>query len=410
MKKAARSIQSDKIFQIYARIFFTKAISDLVIGSFLIIFIFRTTQSIVATVFCMLLYLFGLFIGTIIAALLSKRANFLTTVQSSFFLTGVIFIAIATSISFAPQFIPFLIFLYGFPVGLYFISQHQFQTTLINTIEERQSLIFSVFGVSRIMATILPIVAGVAILYGGYELVFAAVGIIYMLAAAVPLQLKLKAPDTFSIKEFQQIMNNPYMPKYLLFVFVAAAMNEVRNLAFLLIPFFFLLKSEVNIGLLLSGIALSSGIVTWIFRNAQRHITTKYSILGGIFITIVNLGFGIIWTPLALIIRSILLPIGEIFYIPQSDADEYTAIHAVIGKSKSVGLELLLLREAAFFVARAFATIIFLAAYDATGQNYMIIAQVIMIMLAIWPLVTFLLRIRLIEHIESLIKRAEQIH
>jgi hypothetical protein len=401
MKQFRKTIRNDTIFRSYARIFFTKATSDLIIGSFFIIFIYRATGSVIATAFCLLLYTLGLFIGTLIAVLLSKRINFLGVIQASFFLLGIVFIAVATSIKLDPSFIPFLLFINGIPVGLYFLGQHQFQTALIHDDKERHSLLFSVFGISRILATILPVVSGFFIFYGGYSIVFAAVGVIYILASILPFKVSLKKVDTFSFSEFQALFKNKYLPAYSLLTFVSASINELRNLSFLLIPFFFLRESEFNLGILISVIALSSGIITWLFKDAKRDVTAKYSVIGGIFISIINFLFGFFWNPLSLIIRSLLLPIGEIFYIPQSDADEYTAIHAVIGKSKQLSIELLLVREATFLAARIWATILFLAAFQASGQNYILLAQIVMIILAIWPLVTFLLRSRLIHHIEK---------
>lgn len=367
------------------------SISELLIGSFFVIFVYKTTYNIELTLLALALYYFGLLVGCIIGYVLNLHET--RYVSIAFMLLGILYLITATFYSSVSTAILIFVFIYSTILGIYFLGQNLILMDDLKDESKRHSFFFAAGSIIKILSIFLPVFSGFLISEYGYVGIFATAGILLLLAGFVPFSKTKRIKRANVFETFSQIWARKGPRGYLRFLAGSSLIDELRNISLFLVPFFLLGKSEFAIGLLISAAALISAIGAFLMRNKKNKQTRIYGLIGTVFISFFNLLLGVVWSGFSLVLRSFGISISETIMNPQIANDDLALNENLMRNIDKDDLEpYLLIKEIIFFLSRITALLIYTAIFWFVERDYVSVSRILVVLFAFWPTAGFVIR------------------
>lgn len=355
---------------------------ELLIGGFFAIFIYRVTNDFRAVVIGQLIYYVGVSFGYLLVSKVVHRLGYSTSIKLSFLIQALTYLLASTLFSELSGYIYIFSFSYGVAHGVFFCASNLLQLAAIPRSSQRQTM-YLLEGVIGFFGAIFPVIAGIVIVSSGYRELLVMSGLIMLVAVAFPAKAKLPKPDKFHFRELRLTTKLAGFTAYVYTLLVESFVEHLRNVALIMIPFLLLGKSELNVGLLASAIAIISSITAISLRS--RRNTDRFGIWSAWLFFPLNLILGLAWNAYGVALRALLMPFGLVFYNSVARTYQFENMHTLLGHHLNEdGIELQIIRELTLFSGRLLASITFLILLG-LDVSFEQICRLIIIVFAIWP-------------------------
>lgn len=355
---------------------------DLTIGGFFSIFAYRVTGDFTSVVITLLLVHIGLMIGYLFISRIMHVAGYNISIKLSFAVQAVTYILAGLMYEQIEQFIFVMSIAYGIGQGIFFCSTNLFQLAAISDQNRRQDF-YLLEGILGLVGAIFPSVAGFLIVSSGYRDLMFLAGVIMVIAVVVPTRAKLPKPDKLNLRELYLTTKLNGFTIYVYTLLLESFVEHLRNLSFILVPFLLLGRSELNVGLLATGITFVSSALAIYVRN--RKEVDRYGIWAAWLFLPLNLLLGTFWNGYFVSLRALLMPVGLVFYNSVARTYQFGNMYTLLGHHLNEdGIELQVIRETTLFVGRVLGAATFLILLS-MNMEFEQICRLIIVIFAIWP-------------------------
>ena len=185
----------------YVQFVTARNVIEFIVGSFFVIFIFRSTDSFELAVLGVMAYYVGIAAGYVIPMNLAHRIGYVNSYRLSFLVMALVFTY--SSVFFEQVKTMPLLFsmLYGLGSGTFFSTNNLFLLGAFHR-NEREPIFFLSQGIKAILGTVFPIVTGLLIVSNGYRDSFIMAAAVCYAAMLLPNRAKTPPADKFNRRNF----------------------------------------------------------------------------------------------------------------------------------------------------------------------------------------------------------------
>lgn len=244
-----------------------------VYGLYYGIFLYKNTFSLSVLALDGLLGGFGTWLGYMMGAIAIKKLGYGCCLKIAFGLWAVVSFGTAAAAHHIAEWFMVIAIFKTLPAGICAAACDAIMLREIRN-DSRGSFLQIKLGLEFLVAVILPATVGALIRYTqGYELAFVVAGFVYCLAFLIPV--KLPRPELhFTLKELGGVFKRPLYTLHATNRTLGAGFNQINAFALMIVPFL-MLKDEMKMGLLTSGVALVACVVSFAAPKIKAHRKLK---------------------------------------------------------------------------------------------------------------------------------------
>lgn len=300
---------SDLTSQFYFfRILF--GVVDIIVNSFYAILIFKTFNNATNIFIDTLVVVIAMWVGFIVGSFLISYLGYIGSFKLSFLLISITSIFIALTLNyFSTLFIVFAI-LRGFSRGLFWSTHNVYILKEFNLYKRNRTL-SNILSFNAIFSIILPLLIGSTLTYqGDYSLIFILGGLVSFLTIIPKWRYNKYIHSKVKLSEFREIIKDKRFNTYSLLIGAYQGIETSLVISFLLIPFLFI-KEEFGVGIYMAIFNFISAFLIFTLRNSKLEKSKRGALIGSIINLIGNSLLSLVWTFPMLIIRNILVTLGN---------------------------------------------------------------------------------------------------
>lgn len=377
-----------------------QTIADIFVFSFFTILLYKQTNSFLVLANYNLVYFIAIFLGLVFGSFIVDRIGYLYTYRTAYLGVAITSIIIAFSTHNISEIYILLGILIGLPRGLFWAVHNSFKLKDLHKMKRVE--VFGTIQLINILARIfIPVITGYIIIKtGGYKVVSLIGASLYLILTLVPWKYNKKSRSKITGKEVTHIFKNN---AFKTFAFVQFFRGFVETLVvfFISIVPYLLLKNELNVGLL-SSVAGLLGVIV-IMKGKKGKIDKRIKNGYKFFIpnAVLTLLFNIFWNVPLLIIRRL---VKEVFFswgLTIRDDLDYRNREQLLGsRSQESALELNLIVEALYVLARIGALALMIFLFNIYSDNISLVIRVLWGILSFRYFVEFFIQVKLKKQLE----------
>jgi MFS family permease len=346
-------------------------------GIFIPILLYKEIGSISAVFTYAVVNYIGLWIGYVIMSFYVDKVGYVKAFKITFLgflLSSILFFIMYEMI---PEYYLAFAFIIGFAFGTYWTSSNTFILKELKG-HDRGHLINEIQAMILFVKVIIPVVIGLLLVWTGRgEIIFILIGLVSILAIAVPWKYNKTSSSKINSDEITEILKNKDFPKLAGLNFVFDINRITYSVIFMIVPFIFL-KNELNVGTLFSVVALISGVIAHLMRNTDIKKKISMGYITFLMDSLSRLLLGFSWSPQSLLLREVSGSINSGVGDTAFGDVEMRYRDAVLGKSRNESaMEMNLIIETIYLFSRIIAIGILLFLLDLFSNNETEVLQII---------------------------------
>ncbi len=360
----------------YFRISFL--IVDIIINSFYSILIFKTFNSPTNIFIDALILLISMWVGVIIGSFLIGYFGYITLFKISFFFLFLSSLFIALFINqFELLFIPFAVSR-GFARGLFWSNHNIFILKELN-LSKRNRALSNIFSLNSVFSIVFPVLLGATISFqGNYQLVFILGAIISLMIIIPRFKYNKIIRNEIKLSEFKKVIKHKWFFKYAVLVGMYQGIDAAMISSFLFIPYIFI-NQEFGFGIFIAVFNLVGAFLAFFFRNIKIEKSKRIGFLGLLFNLTGNILLSFNWSLTGLIVRNILVTLGNSTSKPLDAKLDLGIRYKLIGNEvNNIGIETNLILENIFTVGRIISLTLILIGISLTQNIFLIFSILIL--------------------------------
>jgi hypothetical protein len=289
-------------------------VGGIVYGLYYGIFLYKSTFSLTVLALDGLLGGFGVWFGYLLGVVAIKKVGYSLGFKVTFGTWAFIAVITALVANNIAEWFMILAILKGIPAGMY--------TSLCDAImlreigkTTRNSFLQIKLALEFLAGVVLPVLVGALVVHGsGYKLSFVIAGVIYMVGILIPVSLP-KPEVSFSWREVFQTFKKPLYPKHAANRTASAGFNQINAFVLMIIPFL-MLKNEMKVGFLTSGIALVAALMSLAVRKIKTGQKLKFAFGAYTMRALISMTFVVLWKAPVLMVWQLVNKLATPFHDP----------------------------------------------------------------------------------------------
>jgi len=357
-------------------------IADYVTWGYYTILLLRASDNAISVIFLNQTILYaGIFIGFVLGSMLINRSGYLGTYRIA---NALLLLSCFLTLLTLPQVLEVhlvLALIRGIGRAFFYVGHNMFYTNEIHGLN-RSRLVNLLISISYIFGIVFPFFIGGAITVYGYEWIFIVGAGLYGFGIVIPWTFNKVPKQQFDMAELKPLMRRRGFKRWSTLTLSAEFINTLKVQSLSIIPFL-LLKSEFEVGLLASALAIAAAFMTFAHRNDKFRRKVQLGYIGGFIVSISNLILAVFWNIPALILRGLGANVGMALYSPPVEEISYRNKESVLGNFlEESTIEVDLYVEALLFIGRMAACITLVLALVLLNIQGIVMLQALMLIIA----------------------------
>jgi MFS family permease len=241
----------------------------------------------------------------------------------------------------------------GFGYGFFWMANNVYTQREVFGLQ-RGRLISMLNGGGAVLAIVLPILAGAAIVSVGYTWIFLISATVYFVGIIYPWKYNRVPRDVFRPSEIKNFSQKRGFKRWSIFTVCLEVLTDQRNSIMSILPFVFI-GNEFDIGILTSVLGLLAAMLVFVHRNDEIKRKVHLGYWGAAIVDSFTIGLSLIWNLPALVIRSIAANFGFAYYSPVEGELAYRLKEVMLGDfNQESANEMQVYVETLYTIARIF--------------------------------------------------------
>lgn len=280
------------------------------------------------------IYLVGLWIGVVIMPFAIEKVGYRTGFKISFFTQAISFLLVFILFANIRSFYIFLGLVRGIGRGTYWAISNLIDQKELKS-SERGRIFNLLTSINLVQSIALPLLVGAFITYfEDFSLIALIVFLIHFIPIFVSWESTIIPASKIQSSEITKILKLKNFYKYISWQMINTGLSPLLESIMLVIPFIFL-KSDVNVGLLITLTALLSAFLS--FKEKDFEIKKKYplAVLGYFLLGSSIFILGISWSIYALLAYSLFSVLARAISLPVEEELKFVIKDKTLGKYKN---------------------------------------------------------------------------
>lgn len=335
----------------------TFSILQMMVHSFFGIFIYVITDSFEAVFIGFTIFYAAMLVGFLTNAVISHRLSFSESYKLSFVFGFIVYTLVALTFDSVSELLVYVIIGHGLVNGLFFSISNNYALEELRGSLEKTMWVST--GIIQIFGTVTPLMVGLILENNDYSAVFMIAAITSLAAVLlIPMNHQEQHSDSFELSDVIKVVTEKRFAMYAIAMYLRNILMSVIELLMMIVPFILLGESELNVGVLIAASSLISGMMNLVMRNTKE--TDIVAFLGSLISVLVTIALAVLWSPVALVTRSISAPVFQSMYLPRKLYYIFHNMQHLVPHNSlaTEGTEIVLIRESILFLSRTTAALI----------------------------------------------------